>query len=76
MMGSSVNNSMVSVLAQRPAVTVVSGMNFPLVLEMSLATEPLSRARIDEIISQSKDGIQDVAALLAQKAQEEEEDDL
>ena len=76
MMGSSVNNSMVSVLAQRPAVTVVSGMNFPLVLEMSLVTEPLSRARIDEIISQSKDGIQDVAALLAQKAQEEEEDDL
>ena len=67
---------MVSVLAQRPSVTVISGMNFPLVLEMSLATGPLSRERIDEIISQSKGGIQDVAALLAQKAQEEEEDDL
>ena len=53
MMGSSVTNSMVSVLSKRASVSVIAGMNFPLILE-----------------------IQDVAALLTQKVQEDEEDDL
>lgn len=76
MMGSSVNNSMVSVLSKRTSVSVIAGMNFPLILEIALSSDPLPQARLDEIIAQSRAGIQDVAALLAQKVQEDEEDDL
>ena len=76
MMGSSVNNSMVSVLSKRASVSVIAGMNFPLILEIALSSDPLPQSRLDEIIAQSRAGIQDVAALLAQKAQEDEEDDL
>lgn len=55
---------------------MIAGMNFPLILEIALSSDPLPQSRLDEIIAQSRAGIQDVAALLAQKVQEDEEDDL
>lgn len=76
MLGSSVNNQMVSLKAKRPEVTVISGMNLPLILEIALSDEPLSEAALVEVIKQSRAGIQDIAALMRATAQQEEEDDL
>lgn len=76
MLGSSVNNQMVSLQAKRPEVTVVSGMNLPLILEIALSEEPLSEAALAEVIEQSRAGIQNIAALMRAAAQQEEEDDL
>lgn len=76
MLGSSVNNQMVSLKAKRPEVTVISGMNLPLILEIALSDEPLSEAALAEVIKQSRAGIQDIAALMRATAQQEEEDDL
>ena len=76
MLGSSVNNQMVSLQAKRPEVTVISGMNLPLILEISLSEEPLSEAALAEVIEQSRAGIQNIAALMRAAAQQEEEDDL
>lgn len=76
MLGSSVNNQMVSLQAKRPEVTVISGMNLPLILEIALSEEPLSEAALAEVIEQSRAGIQNIAALMRAAAQQEEEDDL
>ena len=76
MLGSSVNNQMVSLQAKRPEVTVISGMNLPLILEIALSEEPLSEAALAEVIEQSRAGIQPIAALMRATAQQEEEDDL
>lgn len=76
MLGSSVNNQMVSLKTKRPEVTVISGMNLPLILEIALSDEPLSEAALAEVIKQSRAGIQDIAALMRATAQQEEEDDL
>ena len=76
MLGSSVNNQMVSLKTKRPEVTVISGMNLPLILEIALSDEPLSEAALVEVIKQSRAGIQDIAALMRATAQQEEEDDL
>ncbi len=76
MLGSSVNNQMVSLQAKRPEVTVISGMNLPLTLEIALSEEPLSEAALAEVIEQSRAGIQNIAALMRAAAQQEEEDDL
>lgn len=76
MLGSSVNNQMVSLQAKRPEVTVISGMNLPLILEIALSDEPLSEAALAEVIEQSRAGIQNIAALMRATAQQEEEDDL
>lgn len=76
MLGSSVNNQMVSLKAKRSEVTVISGMNLPLILEIALSDEPLSEAALVEVIKQSRAGIQDIAALMRATAQQEEEDDL
>ena len=76
MLGSSVNNQMVSLNTKRPEVTVISGMNLPLILEIALSDEPLSEAALAEVIKQSRAGIQDIAALMRVTARQEEEDDL
>lgn len=76
MLGSSVNNQMVSLKTKRPEVTVISGMNLPLILEIALSDEPLSETALAEVIKQSRAGIQDIAALMRVTAQQEEEDDL
>ena len=76
MLGSSVNNQMVSLKTKRPEVTVISGMNLPLILEIALSEEPLSEVALAEVIKQSRAGIQDIAALMRVTAQQEEEDDL
>lgn len=76
MLGSSVNNQMVSLQAKRPEVTVISGMNLPLILEIALSDEPLSEAALAEVIEQSRAGIQNIATLMRATAQQEEEDDL
>lgn len=76
MLGSSVNNQMVSLQAKRPEVTVISGMNLPLILEIALSDTPLSEEALTAIIEQSRAGIQNIAALMRAAAQQEEEDDL
>ena len=76
MLGSSVNNQMVSLQAKRPEVTVISGMNLPLILEIALSDTPRSEEALTAIIEQSRAGIQNIAALMRASAQQEEEDDL
>lgn len=76
MLGSSVNNQMVSLQAKRPEVTVISGMNLPLILEIALSDTPLSEEALTAIIEQGRAGIQNIAALMRAAAQQEEEDDL
>lgn len=76
MLGSSVNNQMVSLQAKRPEVTVISGMNLPLILEIAFSDTPLSEEALTAIIEQSRAGIQNIAALMRAAAQQEEEDDL
>ena len=71
MLGSSVNNQMVSLQAKRPEVTVISGMNLPLILEIALSEEPLSEAALAEVIEQSRAGIQNIAALMRAAAQQD-----
>lgn len=75
MLGSSVNNQVVSLLAKRPGLTIISGMNLPLVLELALSEEALSDEALQAVIEQSRTGIQDVS-LLMKAAMFEEDDDL
>lgn len=76
MLGSSVNNQMVELQSRRPEVTVISGMNLPLILELSLSEGPLTDEELSEVIEQSRAGIQDIAALMRAARLQEEDDDL
>lgn len=74
MLGSSVNNQMVSLWAKRPEVTVVAGANLPLILEIALAEKPLSEDELARAIEQGRAGIQSIAELMRVAAKREEED--
>lgn len=74
MLGSSVNNQMVSLWAKRPEVTVVAGANLPLILEIALAEGPLSEIELARVIEQGRAGIQSIAELMRTAAKQEEED--
>lgn len=74
MLGSSVSNQMVALHIKRPWVTVISGMNLPLILEIALADGPLSEGALAVVIEQSRTGIQNIAALMREERQKEEDD--
>ena len=50
MVGSSVNNDMVGLLGDYPNVTLISGMNLPLVITLALDEGPSTEEEMDEII--------------------------
>ncbi|WP_455138694.1 PTS sugar transporter subunit IIA [Thermophilibacter sp.] len=76
MLGSSVSNQMVELHLSRPDVTVISGMNLPLVIELALAEQPVSAEALAMLIEQGRSGIQDVSVLMGALTQSEEDDDL
>ena len=61
MLGSSVNNSMVEYQAAHPSVTVIAGMNMPMVLTLALSDGPLDAAAVRELVSEGRRGIVDCA---------------
>ncbi len=73
MVGSSVNNDMVGLLGDYPQVTLISGMNLPLVITLVLDEGPATEEELDEIIAQASEGIKNCSKVL--RAQEEDEED-
>lgn len=61
MLGSSVNNSMVELMGKRSDITVISGMNMPLVLSLATATEPVRGAELAKLIRDARRGLRNCA---------------
>ncbi len=61
MLGSSVNNAMVELMARRPRVRVVSGMNMPLVLTLVLGDAKVTASELRSVIGEARAGIVDCA---------------
>ena len=76
MVGSSVNNDMVGLLGDYPQVTLISGMNLPLVITLALDEGPATEEELDDIIAQAAEGIKNCSKVLRAQAAEDEEDDL
>ena len=75
MVGSSVNNDMVGLLGDYPNVTLVSGMNLPLVITLVLDEGPATEDELDDIVAQASEGIKNCSKVLRVQ-EEDEEDDL
>ena len=74
MIGSSVNNDMVGLLGDYPNVTLISGMNLPLVITLALDEGPATEEELDEIIAQAAEGIKNCSLALRMQDEEEEDD--
>ena len=61
MLGSSVNNSMVEYQAAHPDVTVIAGMNMPMVLTLALSDGPLDAVAVRDLVLEGRRGIVDCA---------------
>lgn len=76
MVGSSVNNDMVGLLGDYPNVTLISGMNLPLVITLALDEGPSADEELADIIELAAEGIKNCSLALREQAAEDEEDDL
>ena len=76
MVGSSVNNDMVGLLGDYPNVTLISGMNLPLVITLALDEGPSTDEELADIIELAAEGIKNCSLALREQAAEDEEDDL
>jgi mannose/fructose-specific phosphotransferase system component IIA len=76
MIGSSVNNDMVGLLGDYPQVTLISGMNLPLVITLVMDEGPSSNEELADIINMASEGIKNCSQALREQAIEDEEDDL
>ncbi|WP_419031052.1 PTS mannose/fructose/sorbose transporter subunit IIAB [Collinsella stercoris] len=57
MLGSSVNNSVVELMNNGAKITVISGMNMPLVLSLAVAWGPLSAEELRAIVREARAGL-------------------
>lgn len=57
MLGSSVNNSVVELMNNGAKITVISGMNMPLVLSLAVAQGPLSAGELRAIVREARAGL-------------------
>ena len=57
MLGSSVNNSVVELMNNGAKITVISGMNMPLVLSLAVSADPLSAGELRAIVSEARAGL-------------------
>lgn len=73
--GGSVNNDMLTLLADYQNLTIICGMNLSLVLPLALAVEPLSEQELKDLIQQAREQIVNCTEML-QKAMIEEEEDV
>ena len=76
MVGSSVNNDMVGLLGDYPQVTLISGMNLPLVITLVMDEGPSSDEELATVIAMAGEGIKNCSLALHTQATEDEEDDL
>lgn len=77
MLGSSVNNDMVSLLPEYPRMQLLSGMNMPLVLSLATFDESLlSTEDISELIDLAKDGVTHCNPLVFGDLDDGEDDNL
>lgn len=76
MVGSSVNNDMVGLLGDYPNVTLISGMNLPLVITLAMDEGPSTDEELADIIALAAEGIKNCSLALREQAAEDEEDDL
>ncbi len=58
MLGSSVNNDVVSLSDRGRKFTVISGFNIPLALALAMAPTPLSPAELERTIAEAREGLQ------------------
>lgn len=61
MMGSSVNNSVVELMNNGAKITVISGMNMPLILSLAIAPGPLSASELRGIVGEARAGLANCA---------------
>lgn len=73
-MGGSVNNEMLTLLPEYPAVHLICGMNASLVLTLASNDEALTQDELAECIADAKAQIIDCNLLLKKAAQDEEDD--
>ena len=73
-MGGSVNNEMLTLLPDYPAVHLICGMNASLVLTLASNDEALTQDELAECIADAKAQIIDCNLLLKNAAQDEEDD--
>lgn len=71
-MGGSVNNEMLSLLAEYPDLNVICGMNLSLVLNLALLTDTLAKDEVQNIIEQSKEQIIYCSSILENNEEEED----
>ena len=57
MLGSSVNNSVVELMNNGAKITVISGMNMPLVLSLAVSAGPLSSSELRAIVREARAGL-------------------
>ena len=57
MMGSSVNNSMVELMERDERITVISGMNMPLVLTLAMSPVPIQGKELVDLIQEARAGL-------------------
>ena len=72
--GGSVNNEMLTLLPEYPAVHLICGMNASLVLTLASNDEALTQDELAECIADAKAQIIDCNLLLKKAAQDEEDD--
>lgn len=72
--GGSVNNDMMTLLKEYPAVTVLCGMNASLALTLASCEDPISDDELEEMLQTARDQIMNCNKRLL--AADEEEDDL
>lgn len=73
-LGGSVNNDMLTLLPEYPAVHLICGMNASLVLTLASNDEAMTQDELAECIADAKAQIIDCNQLLKQAAQDEEDD--
>ena len=74
MVGSSVNNDMVGLLGSYPNVTLISGMNLPLVITLVMDEGPATEEEVDEVIIMAAESIKNCSKALRMQAEEAEDD--
>lgn len=74
MVGSSVNNDMVGLLGSYPQVTLISGMNLPLVITLVMDEGPATEAEIDDVVAMAAESVKNCSKALRAQAEDEEDD--
>ncbi|MHC5227819.1 PTS sugar transporter subunit IIA [Enterococcus sp. LJL99] len=72
-LGGSVNTEAMQLTNEFPEITVLSGMNLPLIISLATKTTKISVEELDLILSESRQGIVNCSALITQTVMEEDD---